>query len=98
MNVECLLIGDIGGTNASFALVNDFEAIAYSVPWLQQSDIVSVGLPEPKNLKDTDFAFGVLGPGTGLGAAGLFKKRRPDFSDRRRSGAPWFRSRNSSTG
>ena len=58
---------------ASVRLLNDFEAIAYSIPWLQQTDIVSVGLPKPKNLKDTDFTFGVLGPGTGLGAAGLFK-------------------------
>jgi glucokinase len=55
-------------------LLNDFEAIAYSVPWLQQSDILSVGLPEPKNLKGTDFTLGVLGPGTGLGAAGLCKR------------------------
>ena len=55
-------------------LLNDFEAIAYSVPWLQQSDILSVGLPEPKNLKVTDFTLGVLGPGTGLGAAGLCKR------------------------
>jgi len=60
--------------NAGVRLLNDFEAIAYSVPWLQQSDIVSVGLPEPKNLKDTDFTLGILGPGTGLGAAGLCKR------------------------
>jgi len=60
--------------NTGVRLLNDFEAIAYSVPWLQQSDIVSVGLPEPKNLKDTDFTVGVLGPGTGLGAAGLCRR------------------------
>ena len=55
-------------------LLNDFEAIAYSIPWLQQSDIVSVGLPGPKNLNDTDFTLAILGPGTGLGAAGLCKR------------------------
>jgi len=59
---------------AGVRLLNDFEAIAYSIPWLQQSDMLSIGLPEPKNLKDTDFTLGVLGPGTGLGAAGLCKR------------------------
>ncbi len=59
---------------AGVRLLNDFEAIAYSVPWLQQSDIVSVGLPRPKNLKESDFTLGILGSGTGLGAAGLFKR------------------------
>jgi len=59
---------------AGVRLLNDFEAIAYSIPWLQKSDVVSVGLPRPKNLKDTDFTLGILGPGTGLGAAGLCKR------------------------
>ena len=58
---------------ARVRLLNDFEAIAYSIPWLQKSDVVSVGLPEPKNVKRTDFTVGILGPGTGLGAAGLCK-------------------------
>ncbi len=60
--------------NTDVRLLNDFEAIAYSVPWLQQSDIVSVGLPGPKTLQDIDFTVGVLGPGTGLGAAGLCRR------------------------
>ncbi len=59
---------------AGVRLLNDFEAIAYSIPWLQKSDVVSIGLPRPKNLKETDFTLGVLGPGTGLGAAGLRKR------------------------
>ncbi len=59
---------------AGVRLLNDFEAIAYSIPWLQKSDVVSIGLPKPKNLKETDFTLGVLGPGTGLGAAGLCKR------------------------
>ncbi len=59
---------------ARVRLLNDFEAIAYSIPWLQKSDVVSIGLPKPKNLKETDFTLGVLGPGTGLGAAGLCKR------------------------
>ena len=59
---------------AGVKLLNDFEAIAYSIPWLQKSDVVTVGLPKPKNLKETDFTVAVLGPGTGLGAAGLRKR------------------------
>ena len=59
---------------AGIRLLNDFEAIAYSIPWLQKSDVVSIGLPRPKDLKDTDFTLCVLGPGTGLGAAGLCKR------------------------
>jgi len=59
---------------AGVRLLNDFEAIAYSIPLLQKSDVVSVGLPRPKNLQETDFTLGVLGPGTGLGAAGLRKR------------------------
>ena len=62
------------GRTARVRLLNDFEAIAYSIPWLQKSDVVSVGLPEPKNVKRTDFTVGILGPGTGLGAAGLCKR------------------------
>ena len=64
---------------AGVRLLNDFEAIAYSIPWLQQSDIVSVGLPEPKILEDTDFTLAILGPGTGLGAAGLCKRGEQIF-------------------
>ena len=45
MNVECLSIGDIGGTNASFALVNDFEAIAFSILFLGNGDSQSIDLP-----------------------------------------------------
>lgn len=52
-------------------LLNDFEAIAYSLPFLGERDTQPIGLvadlPEP----GTDFNIGVLGPGTGLGVAGL---------------------------
>ena len=59
---------------AGVRLLNDFEAIAYSVSWLRQSDMVSVGLPESKKLTDSDCTLGIVGPGTGLGAAGLCKR------------------------
>ena len=55
------------------ALLNDFEAIAYSVPHLGDNDRLTIGLPEPVSLQDGDFAVGIVGPGTGLGAAGLIR-------------------------
>jgi len=49
----------------SVRLLNDFEAIAYSIPYL----------PSGKGLLDLDsFSVGIVGPGTGLGTAGLHKK------------------------
>lgn len=56
------------------ALCNDFGAIACSVPFLQESDLVPVGPLAPGPLPARDFAVGVVGPGTGLGAAGLYKR------------------------
>lgn len=47
-------------------LLNDFEALAVSLPHLDRDDLVSLGGPEP--------GYGVkavLGPGTGLGVGGL---------------------------
>lgn len=52
-------------------LLNDFEAIAYSIPFLGDDDAVPVGLPDPAPLASDDFMVGVIGPGTGLGAVGL---------------------------
>lgn len=52
-------------------LLNDFEAIAYSVPFLATSDCMPIGLPEPKPLEAEDYMVGIIGPGTGLGAVGL---------------------------
>jgi glucokinase len=55
-------------------LLNDFEAIAYSVPFLTPEDCITIGLPEAPQLPDDDFTVGVLGPGTGLGAVGLLRR------------------------
>ena len=52
-------------------LLNDFEAIAYSIPFLAAGDAVPVGLPDPAPLGDSEFMIGIIGPGTGLGAVGL---------------------------
>jgi len=54
-------------------LLNDFEAIAYSVPFLTANDCMPVGLPEPGPLDAERYMVGVIGPGTGLGAVGLRK-------------------------
>jgi len=59
---------------ASVRLLNDFEAIAYSIPLLSAEDAMPVGLPRPTDLGDGDFTIGIVGPGTGLGAAGLSRK------------------------
>ena len=52
-------------------LLNDFEAIAYSVPLLASSDCEAIGLPDPGPLPDEQYTVAIVGPGTGLGAVGL---------------------------
>jgi glucokinase len=52
-------------------LLNDFEAIAYSIPLLGESDIATVGLVPSELDGKSEFTLGVLGPGTGLGVGGL---------------------------
>ncbi|GAA3446206.1 glucokinase [Planomonospora venezuelensis] len=51
---------------AHVELLNDFEALAASLPHLAAGDLVSLGGPEPAHGVKA-----VLGPGTGLGVAGL---------------------------
>ncbi|MEV1177238.1 glucokinase [Nonomuraea sp. NPDC049784] len=47
-------------------LLNDFEALAVSLPHLEGDDLISLGGPEPGHGVKA-----VLGPGTGLGVGGL---------------------------
>ena len=54
-------------------LLNDFEAIAYSVPFLNGEHCLPIGLPAPKPLDSEHYTVGILGPGTGLGTVGLRK-------------------------
>lgn len=54
-------------------LLNDFEAIAYSVPFLGANDTIPIGLPDPQPLAGERYTVAVIGPGTGLGAVGLKK-------------------------
>jgi glucokinase len=48
-------------------LLNDFEALAFSLPHLTGDELVPIGGPHPAD----GLAKAVLGPGTGLGVAGL---------------------------
>jgi glucokinase len=60
-------------SSSSVRLLNDFEAIAYSIPFLKPEDCLPIGLPESMNLDNEHFTVGILGPGTGLGTVGLRK-------------------------
>ena len=52
-------------------LLNDFESIAYSIPLLAENDLTTIGLVPAETNGRQELTFGVLGPGTGLGAGGL---------------------------
>ncbi|WP_214409084.1 glucokinase [Sphaerisporangium fuscum] len=52
-------------------LLNDFEALALALPHLAGDELASLGGPEPA----PDMVKAVLGPGTGLGVAGLVPAR-----------------------
>lgn len=55
-------------------LLNDFTAIAYSIPLLTETEVRSVGRHDHDWLPKTSFNAAVLGPGTGLGVAGLCRR------------------------
>ncbi|MFD1934450.1 MULTISPECIES: glucokinase [Nonomuraea] len=62
-------VRDLGVPYAT--LLNDFEALALSLPHLEGDDLASLGGPAP-----VDGVKAVLGPGTGLGVAGLVPAER----------------------
>lgn len=55
-------------------LLNDFAAIAYSIPFLGLDDSVNIGPHEKRLLPLEQFNIAILGPGTGLGVAGLLRR------------------------
>lgn len=57
--------------SAQVCLMNDFEAIACSLPFLRAEEVTRIGSPEPRLQGREQFNVAVLGPGTGLGCAGL---------------------------
>lgn len=60
-------------STSAVRLLNDFEAIAYSIPYLAAEDCLPIGFPESAALSGEHYTVGIVGPGTGLGTAGLCK-------------------------
>jgi glucokinase len=65
--------------SASVKLLNDFEAISYSLPILASDEVAGVGLLSADFDKSRDRNFGVLGPGTGLGTGGLLVRAAGNY-------------------
>ncbi|MDH3619681.1 MAG: glucokinase [Gammaproteobacteria bacterium] len=55
-------------------LLNDFEAAAWSIPNIDEALLEAVGQVSQKSLPDGDFSVAIVGPGTGLGTGGLYKR------------------------
>ncbi|MBV1905511.1 MAG: glucokinase [Pseudomonadales bacterium] len=60
--------------NAEIKLLNDFEAIGYGLSHFDSSDSVNFGLPAKEIPCSGDMKLCVIGPGTGLGCAGLIRR------------------------
>jgi len=54
-------------------LLNDWEAISYSLSSLGSDDLINIG-GNWKPLSDADYSVGALGPGSGLGMSGLLRR------------------------
>jgi len=65
--------------SAKVQLLNDFEAIAYSIPMLGQNDLATVGLVPSELEGKSEFNLAVIGPGTGLGAGGLLRRANGNY-------------------
>lgn len=65
---------------ARVRLLNDFEANAYALPELQETESFRIGHLPVTRLDKAEFTVAVIGPGTGLGAAGLCKKNGRVFA------------------
>jgi glucokinase len=58
----------------SIRLLNDFEAVGYSIPFLASDECLPIGLPDPHRLDESGYTIGIIGPGTGLGKVGVVKR------------------------
>ena len=54
-------------------LLNDFSAISYSLPFLGENDILAIGGDWP-SIQTNHYTYGIIGPGSGLGVGGLFRR------------------------
>ena len=61
------------GVSAS-KVINDFEAVAWSIPHIEERFLESVGQASQKPLPTDNFNVAIVGPGTGLGTGGLCKR------------------------
>jgi glucokinase len=61
-------------------LLNDFEAIAYSLPAINGKYLQAIGLGGQYDPSDGNYTLGVVGPGTGLGAASLVQRNGRRFA------------------
>lgn len=59
---------------ARIRILNDFAAIAQGLPMLEAAQLQCIGRPPAPRLDGDSFSVGVIGPGTGLGAAGLMRR------------------------
>lgn len=76
-------------------LINDFEAVAHALPALQAENLQAIGsLPLP-TLGDRDFTVAAVGPGTGLGTAGLKRQGRQTVAIVAEGGHAGFAARTS---
>lgn len=57
-------------------LLNDFEAIAYSLPQLSDNQLLPVGYSDASSKQNENFTYVVLGPGSGLGVASLIQRNQ----------------------
>ena len=55
-------------------LLNDFEAVAWSIPHIDAQYIEAVGQVSQQDLPAGDFGVAIVGPGTGLGTGGLMRR------------------------
>ncbi len=63
---------DLGASRVK--LMNDFEAVAWSIPHIDERYLESVGQASQKPLPADNFTVAIVGPGTGLGTGGLCKR------------------------
>jgi glucokinase len=66
--IDTIELRDTFGLEAR--IVNDFEAVAFSLPWLTSADLVEIG----SGKSEAGAPKAVLGPGTGLGVACLMSR------------------------
>lgn len=59
---------------AQVRLMNDFEAVAWSIPNIDEAFLEAVGQASQSDLPDGDFSVAIVGPGTGLGTGGLLRR------------------------